>query len=72
MRSDAALREFSDNLAGNKRLIILIISVLQQTIAARSYKKTHKLAGEKWSIFSRNVLSVDMLIGLSGATLHAR
>ena len=33
------LAEFSDNLAGNKRPIVLIISVLQQTIAARSYEK---------------------------------
>ena len=72
MRSDAALREFSDNLAGDKRLIALIISVLQQTIAARSYKKTYNLAGEKWAIYSRNVLSVNMLIGLSDATLPAR
>ena len=28
--------EFSDNLAGDKRLIVLNISALQQTIAARS------------------------------------
>ena len=32
--------EFSDNLAGDKRLIVLNISALQQTIAARSYEKT--------------------------------
>lgn len=48
MCSDATLRaEISDNLAGDKRLIVLIISVLQQTIAARSYKKTYHLAGAK-------------------------
>ena len=35
----------SDNLAGDKRRIALIISVLQQTIAARSYEKTYDLAG---------------------------
>ena len=37
--------EISDNLAGDKRLILLIINVLQQTIAARSYEKTYNLAG---------------------------
>ena len=42
-RCDVA--EFTDNLAGNKRPIVLIISVLQQTIAARSYEKTYNLAG---------------------------
>ena len=34
----------SDNLAGDKRRIVLIISVLRQTIAARSYEKTYNLA----------------------------
>ena len=29
MRSDAALQKFSDNLAGDKRLIALIISALR-------------------------------------------
>ena len=42
-RCDVA--EFSDNLAGDKRLIELIISALQQTIVARSYEKTYNLAG---------------------------
>ena len=37
--------EISDNLAGDKRLIVLTISVLYQTIAARSYEKTYNLAG---------------------------
>ena len=37
--------EISDNLAGDKRLIVLIISVLRQIIAARSYEKTYNLAG---------------------------
>ena len=37
--------KFSDNLAGDKRRIVLNISVLQQTIAARSYEKTYNLAG---------------------------
>lgn len=42
-RCDVA--DFSDNLAGDKRLILLIINVLQQTIAAKSYEKTYNLAG---------------------------
>ena len=37
--------EFSDNLADDKRQIVLNISVLQQTIVARSYEKTYNLAG---------------------------
>ena len=37
--------EISDNLTGDKRQIVLIISVLQQTIVARSYEKTYNLAG---------------------------
>ena len=36
--------EFSDNLADDKRQIVLNISVLQQTIVARSYEKTYDLA----------------------------
>ena len=42
-----SVAEISDNLAGDKRLIVLTISVLQQIIAARSYKKTYHLAGAK-------------------------
>ena len=62
MCSDATLRaEISDNLAGDKRLIVLIISVLQQTIAARSYKKTYHLAGIGIVYICRNVLSINML-----------
>ena len=34
-----SVAEISDNLAGDKRLIVLIISVLQQIIAARNKKK---------------------------------
>ena len=41
-RCDVA--EFSDNLADDKRQIVLNISVLQQTIVARSYEKTYNLA----------------------------
>ena len=40
-----SVAEISDNLAGNKRRIMLIISTLQKTIAARSYEKTYNLAG---------------------------
>ena len=57
MRSDAALQKFSDNLTGDKRLIALIISVLQQTIAARSYEKTYNLAGIRMSYIHHNHLS---------------
>ena len=56
-----SVAEISDNLAGDKRLIVLIISVLQQTIAARSYKKTYHLAGIGIVYICRNVLSINML-----------
>ena len=55
------LAEFSDNLAGDKRLIVLNISVLQQTIAARSYEKTYNLAGIPMSYIYRNRLIVNTL-----------
>ena len=56
-----SVAEISDNLAGDKRLIVLIISVLQQIIAARSYKKTYHLAGIGIVYICRNVLSINML-----------
>ncbi|MCI7462494.1 MAG: hypothetical protein MSA95_05565, partial [Bacteroides sp.] len=43
--------EISDNLAGDKRRMVLIISVLQQTIVSRSYEKTYNLAGILMSEF---------------------
>ena len=55
-----SVAEISDNLAGNKRLIILIISVLQQTIAARSYKKTYNLAGNLMIYIRLNALITNM------------
>ena len=61
MYSDAALRKFLDNLAGDKRPIVLIISALQQKIAARSYKKTYNLAGILMSYIYRNLLSTNTL-----------
>ena len=62
MRSDAALRaKFSDNLAGDKRLILLIINALQQTIAAKSYEKTYNLAGIPMSHIHRNHLTINVL-----------
>ena len=62
MRSDAALHaNFSDNLAGDKRLILLIINVLQQTIAAKSYEKTYNLAGIPMSYIYRNHLTINVL-----------
>ena len=53
--------EFSDNLAGDKRLIVLNISALQQTIAARSYEKTYNLAGIPMSYIYRNHLIINAL-----------
>ena len=42
-RCDVA--EFSDNLAGYKRVICLNVKILQQNAPARSYEKTYNLAG---------------------------
>ncbi len=62
MRSDAALRaKFSDNLAGDKRLILLIFNTLQQAIAAKSYEKTYNLAGISMSYIYRNYLTINVL-----------
>ena len=73
MRSDATLRaELSDNLAGDKRLIVLIISVLQQIIAARSYEKTYNLAGIGIVYICRNLLSVNTLRYIGVPTSPAR
>ena len=58
-RCDVA--DFSDNLAGDKRLIVLNISALQQTIAARSYEKTYNLAGIPMSYIYRNYLTINVL-----------
>mgnify|MGYP004651510247 FL=1 len=58
-RCDVA--EFSDNLAGDKRLIVLIISALQKTIAARSYEKTYNLAGILMSCICHNHLIINEL-----------
>ena len=53
--------EFSDNLADDKRQIVLNISVLQQTIVARSYEKTYNLAGIPVSYIYRNHLIINAL-----------
>ena len=53
--------EISDNLAGDKRRIVLIISVLKQTIAARSYEKTYNLAGIRMSCIYHNLLTINAL-----------
>ena len=53
--------EISDNLAGDKRLMVLNISALQQTIAARSYEKTYNLAGIPMSYICRNHLITNAL-----------
>ena len=56
-----SVAEISDNLAGDKRLIVLNISALQQTIAARSYEKTYNLAGIPMSYIYRNHLIINAL-----------
>ena len=58
-RCDVA--DFSDNLAGDKRLIVLNISALRQTMAARSYEKTYNLAGIPMSYIYRNHLTIKAL-----------
>ena len=58
-RCDVA--KFSDNLAGDKRRIVLNISVLHQTIAARSYEKTYNLAGIRMSYIYCNHLIINAL-----------
>ena len=72
MYSDAALRKFLDNLAGDKRPIVLIISVLQQTVAARSYEKTYNLAGILMSHIYRNLLSTNALHPINTVKPSAR
>ena len=67
-----SVAEISDNLAGDKRLIVLIISVLQQIIAARSYKKTYHLAGIGIVYICRNLLSVNTLRYIGVPTSPAR
>ena len=51
----------SDNLAGNKRLIALIISALREIIAAGSYEKTYNLAGVLMTCIYRKFLSINVL-----------
>ncbi len=51
----------SDNLAGDKKRIILNINALQQMLAARSYEKMHNLAGITIVNISRNILSDNTL-----------
>ena len=53
--------EISDNLAGDKRPTILIINILQRTIATRSYKKTYNLAGIQMSNIYHNILTINAL-----------
>ena len=64
--------EISDNLAGDKRLILLIINVLQQTIAAKSYEKTYNLAGIPMSYIYRNHLTIKVLYLFNIAKSSAR
>ena len=56
-----SVAEISDNLAGNKRLIALIISALREILAAGSYEKTCNLAGVLMSCIYRKFLSINVL-----------
>ena len=67
-----SVAEISDNLAGDKRLIVLIISVLQQIIAAGSYNKTYNLAEIGIVYICRNILSVNTLRHIGVPTSPAR
>ena len=58
-RCDVA--EFSDNLAGYKRVIYLNVKMLQQNGPARSYEKTYNLAGIPMSYIYRNHLIINAL-----------
>ena len=69
-RCDVA--KFSDNLAGDKRQIVLNISMLQQTIAARSYEKTYNLAGIWMSYIYCNYLIINALLLSNIAKSSAR
>ena len=69
-RCDVA--EFSDNLADDKRQIVLNISVLHQTIVARSYEKTYNLAGIPMSYIYRNHLTIKVLYLFNIAKSSAR
>jgi len=71
-RKIALHAKFSDNLAGDKRLILLIINVLQQTIAAKSYEKTYNLAEIPMSYIYRNHLTIKVLYLFNIAKSSAR
>ena len=58
-RCDVA--EFSDNLAGYKRVICLNVKILQQNAPVRSYEKTYNLAGISMSYIYRNHLIIIAL-----------
>ena len=58
-RCDVA--DFSDNLAGYKRVICLNVKMLQQNAPARSYEKTYNLAGVLAVQCQCNALSVSAL-----------
>ena len=58
-RCDVA--DFSDNLAGYKRVICLNVKMLQQNAPARSYEKTYNLAGIPMSYIYRNHLIINAL-----------
>ena len=57
-RCDVA--EFSDNLAGYKRVICLNVKMLQRNAPARSYEKTYNLAGNLMIYIRLNALITNM------------
>ena len=69
-RCDVA--EFSDNLAGYKRVICLNVKILQQNAPARSYEKTYNLAGIPMSYIYRNHLIINVLRLFSAIKSFAR
>ena len=62
-RCDVA--DFSDNLAGYKRVICLNVKMLQQNAPARSYEKTYNLAGVLMTCIYRKFLSINVLHPMS-------
>lgn len=56
-----SVAEISDNLADDKRLIVLIINALWQIIAARSYKKHTTWQGILMNYIYCNLLIINAL-----------
>ena len=57
--------EFSDDLTGNKRLIVLIIISMKGIIPASTHEKTYNLAGVLMTCIYRKFLSINVLHPMS-------